>query len=270
VENRFNRWCRTPGKYWLLGAAAIGATGLATLAVFGPARVTITSADTLISSAPTSVPAAFFLTLAEKLAQDQPVSIYVLGDSTGRGDEQWVSTLARDLSAKYNRTTDIAGWNLDTLGYDLAARVGEGSGAPLTIWNGSAIGQTPSESQNWLATMIPVSRADLIIVNHGHNTGPGFVLDITRLSTEIRHTYRSTPLAVTIQNPSLAEAPATYTATAEKIRRWTASGLNWTVIDVFTAYMEQPDLTSLYEDTRRPNDAGARVWADTAKSALGI
>jgi hypothetical protein len=259
-----------PGKYWLIGATAIGATGLVTLALFGPAHVTMTSAENIISSGAPSIPAVVFLTLAEKLSREQPVSIYVVGDATGSGDEQWVATMARDLSAKYDRATDIVRWNLLTLSYDPVVRIGSGSGAPLTIWNGSALEQTPAYSAANLARLIPVSRADLIIVNHGHNAGPDFVLDISRLSTEIRGTYRNTPLAVTIQNPALSEASATYTATAEKIRRWTASGLNWTVIDVFTAYMDEPNLEALYQDDRRPNDAGARVWADTAKSALGI
>jgi hypothetical protein len=210
------------------------------------------------------------LTLVESLSDTEALTIVVVGDSTGYEDQQWVMTMAKDLSARYNRTTEVSRWNRDTLAYDTTSLVGTGTGAPLTIWNGSAPGEAPVYSSTNLDALIPMADPSMIIVSHGHNTGPDPVLDISRLLTKITNVYPETPLAVTVQNPALTSDPVVAAENSSAIRNWIGEHADWVAIDVYTAFTTQPDMESLYLDARHPNVAGGRVWADTVEVALGI
>jgi hypothetical protein len=260
------RWIPFAGL-GVLGIAAVGLAGIAITDNRVPAEAGNVAAPVTVSPTPTAEEAA---SLAEQLAGDEPVQIVVVGDSTGYQDMQWVMTMAADLSNQYNRSTGVPRWNKDTLTYDPAVEVGNGSGAPLTIWNGSATGQPPAYSSANLTALIPIPDPALIIVNHGHNTGPDPVLDIKRLTDNITAGFPDTRLAVTVQNPNTVASPEQYAATASLIQTWLATQSGWTTIDAYAAFMAQPNPKSLYQDARHPNAAGGRLWADVAKAALGI
>jgi len=274
-RRRGRQWKENRGRILSLGGLAVltaVAVVLGIVALTGN-RAPDEASYAAPAKSPIPTPAAEVvpeLSLAEKLSSSEPVTIVVVGDSTGYSDQQWVMTMAADLSTKYNRTTEISRWNRDTLAYDGKSPVGDGTGAPLTIWNGSAPGEAPVYSTANLSALIPDAEPSLIIVSHGHNTGPDPVLDISRLASKITASFPDTPLAVTIQNPALTTDSTVMGERSAAIRSWIGEHSDWVGIDVYAAYTTQPDIESLYLDERHPNEAGGRVWADAAEAALSI
>jgi hypothetical protein len=254
--------------------------GLAVLAVVAVGLVVVANAKVASTQQSTQVytPALPSITaepiresLIEKLRSTDPVTVVVIGDSTGAQDFQWVNTLGRDLGKEFARPVDVATWSNETNSYGPTTRLSDGAGAALVIWNGSAGGKTPAYSQLNLAALIPeAATVDQVIVSHGHNTGPNPVLDISRLTTDIERKIPRVPMLLTVQNPPQGGSADDYRERANSIREWARSKPNWLVSDVYASFTSQSDMALLYLDNRHPNTIGSQLWADTTAAALGV
>ncbi|MCD2115116.1 hypothetical protein LQ384_29040 [Rhodococcus rhodochrous] len=92
-------------------------------------------------------------TLAQVLDSPDPASVLVIGDSTGFADYQWVTRFANRIGLAYDRPVNVARWNEGTIAYDPPIAVAQGRGAPVTVWNASAPGESPRYSQTHLKAM---------------------------------------------------------------------------------------------------------------------
>lgn len=209
--------------------------------------------------------------LSEQLDRGKAVSLIVMGDSTGFRPNYWVDRIAQKISADYERPVVLSKWNRETVAYDPPTSVAVGKGEPVTIWNASAPGEPPRYFQEHLgAVLAPVEQPDFIFINHGHNTGPDPVLDISRLTSRVRERFPNVPIGLTVQNPYLGQSVEVADTRAAEVRSWAMRQQKFTVIDVYGAYRASTDIDSLYVDERHPSDAGSELWAQTVIEALGL
>lgn len=253
-ETSKRRWLATVTVALLVATACLVAVGL--------------RFDNNRSSREVANPPGF---LSEQLDRGKAVSIIVMGDSTGFRPNYWVDRIAQRISVDYERPVVLSRWNRETVAYDPPTSVAVGEGELVTIWNASAPGEAPRYFQQHLdAVLAPVEQPEFIFINHGHNTGPDPVLDISRLTNKVREQFPNVPIGLTVQNPYLGQSVEVADARAAEVRYWAKRQQNFTVIDVDRAYRTSSDIDSLYVDKRHPSDAGSELWAQTVIEALGL
>ncbi len=219
---------------------------------------------------PSATPVATFDQAVARITDSsRPWTLAVVGDSTGYGPDRWVDQLAPMIAKERQRQVVVHDWNDETARYDPARTIGRG-GTPITIWNAATPGKTPDYARDRLSTLVPAGVSpDVIIVNHGHNTGPDIAHDMTGLMEALTLRYPDAPIAYTVQNPYLGDDAATQRDRADQERAFAQQG-GWRVIDVDKAFRSRRDLASLYFDDRHENRRGGILWARTARAATGI
>lgn len=202
----------------------------------------------------------------------RPWTLAVFGDSTGNADDEWVYLLAAQLSAKYDRPVVIHDWSVDANSYSGETPVGDGSNAPITIWNGSASGQSAGYSLSNFATIAP-QQPDLAIVSHGHNETSvrQAIEEVDGLLRMVATAWPQRPaVALVLQSPRLDADAARQDQVVEALRaRYTGGAVS--LIDVHAAFRSRPSLPDLLSaDLLHPNAAGEQLWAETVEAALGV
>lgn len=262
----------------LAGVLAFGAVLAVTSAALGPKAPPPVSdkVASYYSNPPTKAAAPVPGKLAPAVAllgdAKRPWTLQVVGDSTGASPVRWVYVLATRMSAKYDRPVVIHDWNVTSNSYATETTVGDGTGAPIVVWNGSASGKGAQYSlDNW--AVMTAQRPDLVVVNHGLNmpdvqsarTGAQSIVD------RVVSQWPEPPaIALTVQSPRTDKAAATEEAITNALRQaWTGSPV--TVIDVNQAFKAAGDPAPLLiGDGLHPSVKGAAIWADTVQKALGL
>lgn len=231
---------------------------------FTPPPSTPTASPTAVDSAPT------LAAVKGLLAGAEPLTISVLGDSTGNASGEWVDLWAQSLT-KYGTVTlhlwdaKADDWNQKVLTYPGPAR-------PITIWNGSKSGSTHLYALQFIDKIQPEKPA-FQILNYGHNNlslrADGGSADLMR---GLAAKWASdVPTVVTLQNPAVGARASQSAASVFHLRDW-AARKGHPVIDVENAFNNAGNLPSLIlEDGLgvHPNPAGSRIWADTVTATLG-
>lgn len=196
----------------------------------------------------------------------EPVTVSVLGDSTGDSPFDWVTVWAQRLASR--RAVTLHTWNPYADRWEAPQRL-SGQGPRVTIWNYSVPGSTAAQVPS-LRRAQP-ERPDLVIYNFGHNNhtedhGP----ELQALSRRVTGRWRVDPVPVAIsQNPSVGAYSQRQAATMRVLRREVGPKLGIPVINVTYAFHAAPgSLRRLLLDTTHPNEAGGRVWARAVGEAL--
>lgn len=187
-------------------------------------------------------------------------TVLVLGDSTGNDGNEWVHRWAADTLAT-GRAVQYHPWKADAYAAESETL---GSGDPLSLWNASQPGATPSyHVEKWDSVS---KKADLVVLNFGHN---GSSMEETNgLSDLLAKVLQTSPNAVvvgTAQNPEKDDANK---ANRDDVVAWNkAHGVP--TIDVNKAFVEDGRGDALRVDDKHPSAAGSQVWAEAAARALG-
>jgi hypothetical protein len=200
----------------------------------------------------------------------QPWTMTVIGDSTGNAEDEWVYLSAESLGEQYDRPVIVHNWSVELNRYDSETSVGQGSGEPIIVWNGSASGAPPTYSNEHRETLAP-QPSDLVIINHGHNMGDveNDMNELSEIADWVMSNQESAPaLAVTLQNPRLDEQADRQAQIAELLEgAWPDRGA--AVIDVRSAFNDFGDISVLVQpDGFHPNTEGEVIWAETVLTAL--
>lgn len=218
-------------------------------------------------SEPTAAPLKPVL---DKLSRGgDPVTVLVIGDSTGNSEGEWVDMLGNRLAADTGRPVTIRPWSDEDTAYGPGI-VKSGSGEPLTILNYSAPGRGPDYAIEHFGKAV-TERPDLVIINHGHNTS-GSDLDnaLGRIVLRVTSQWDQPPaIMATIQNPR-TDNPVQSEAAIQAARNFGDRRPDVKMIDVHAAFVQQPDPTALLGDGLHPNEAGQKVWTATVAQALGL
>lgn len=202
----------------------------------------------------------------------QPYAIAVFGDSTSRQEGAWIYLVAQRIADTYRREVTLHDWDRESNSY--ANDLVYGSGAPVTVWNGSAPGRSAQYSLQWLKQMAP-KPVDLTIINHTHNNPWHAVAGVEQLVKEAkRNTRPGGGVVVMLQNPR-ADDPARdlleQGVTDELRAKYSPPDSGVLVVDAHTAFRNAGDLTPLLlPDGAHPSQQGAQLWADTAWAALKL
>lgn len=210
--------------------------------------------------------AGHFAATRNKLDRDlENVNISVLGDSTGKGtgisgagtDARWPYLFSVKLAAAYpTKTVIFHDWDVNTNAYlapNITVQTGTGTGnagGPFAIhmWNGSAVGMTPTYSQTYMFSMLPSITPDLIFINHGHNLS---VADITAtqfyyaLARDLSNWFNANaPIVFIGQNPQMSpRTSAQINTQAQMVTRAAevAAGEGWGFVNVMQAFLDAPN-----------------------------
>jgi len=221
-------------------------------------------------------PVARDVIAAARTTPDKPLTLAVIGDSTGNEENEWVYAFARTLSPALDRPITIHNWSIDTNRYVSETLVGSGRNAPIVIWNGSAPGKDTTYSTDNFSALYP-EPTDLTIISHGLNhTNPDLAsTGVQNLIYMARNAQPAPPaIAVVLQNPRLDDKAAQEDATVARLRDTFApadSGV--TAIDVYSAFRAAPDLAALIRpapDLVHPNATGSNLWASVVTQTLGV
>jgi hypothetical protein len=207
------------------------------------------------------------LTNAELLARvDAPLTISVLGDSTGDQPTEWVALTGAWIGQTYNRTVTMATFDNAVKAYAPAVTLHEGAGKPVTIYNGSIPGTRSDEADPQLKQMVP-GPAEMLWINYGHNHGPDAwpaIQKTTLAATDITKT-RVKNVMVIGQNPAVGDA-----LHEKKVKGILAGAAvqGYVGVDVFKAFTDSPNMDDLYLDVRHPSPAGSEVWTKAVQAVL--
>lgn len=235
--------------------------------------LTVTSRTTTAGAADIAPPPTG-VTINAGLDSAEPYTIVVLGDSTGNNTDEWVHLMGRRIAANYRRTVTIRDWSDTANGYVTSTSYGDLGRPPLTIWNGSAAGKGPAYSESYYASMAP-ERADLTLINHGHNGANDIVSGDQRLVQLAKdHMTQDAVIAIVLQNPrtdSLAKADMLQRGVNALRQRFGGASSGITLIDVNSAFPRDAGLAAyLRPDGLHPNERGQQLWADTVAAALQL
>lgn len=200
------------------------------------------------------------------LGRAAPITVSVLGDSTGNEDGEWVDLWARRLGQ--SRTVVLHQWDDGRGGWLPTVRVYGSGGPQVTIWNGSKSGAQAGYALDRLGLIQPV-RPDLVVYSFGHNHWPGNVVGPLRsLTSAVDRRWPVPPAAlVVLQNPELGERAPTHARVEDEVSRW-AGEAGLPTVDVFAAFRSRPDEARLLKDFHHPSAAGSAVWAQVVEEAL--
>ncbi|KAA0098797.1 SGNH/GDSL hydrolase family protein [Mycolicibacterium sp. P1-18] len=206
----------------------------------------------------------------QSLQADQPYAISIIGDSTGNYSDEWVYLLMRHIANDYGRSVTIHDWDVKQNAYTTESTFG--TGAPVVVWNGSAVAKATDYSLKWFDELAP-NPVNLTIISHGHNDPSNAASGILRLvNRAYNHTLSDGGVIVVLQNPRTDSGAEARAQALEQIRREfydPASGVY--LLDVNKAFKGAPDLPSLLRpDGIHPNQKGSKFWADAAASILKL
>jgi lysophospholipase L1-like esterase len=193
-----------------------------------------------------------------------PLTVSVLGDSTGNDDGEWVRLWAQHLAA--DATVTVHTWKEGAAKWPA---VTYGTGArTVTIWNGSMPGSNGLYARQSFAALQP-QRPDLVIFNYGHNTSTsGTRADVETLQRMAQTRWKAAvPFAVTLQNASRGQYRAVSAQSVKDLRAWT-SEQKIPVVDIESVIPAQ-NLDALLLDDVHPNQQGSKLWADKIIQTLG-
>ena len=196
-----------------------------------------------------------------------PLTVSVLGDSTGDEPGEWVDLWARDLSTR--GTVTLHFWDAAASDWEPNPTVYPGPDRPITVWNGSRAGASFGYPLEHLERIQP-SRPAFTVLSFGHNPAPERAdrgAAELLAAADARWGVR-VPAAVVLQNPSLGLWERQTAASVAALRSW-APGAGYPAIDVNAAFRAHGELPDLLTDDVHPNSAGQRLWADTIAAALG-
>lgn len=204
---------------------------------------------------------------------DRAFVVQVIGDSTGNEPGEWVDVAFRALAEELDRPLVQHPWDVLSSSYSAPISVNaDAPNAQLEVWNGSASGKTAAYSLANLDTLVPVE-PDLVILNHGLNNvlAPAQVGEqFTTLIAAIERSWPSTiGYAALLENPRLDQYSAAHDEVISYVTTWLAEHSEVRSIDVHSAYLASPDITTLLlPDLLHPTPAGSAVTAATVLDAL--
>jgi hypothetical protein len=209
--------------------------------------------------------------IANELQTDRPYVISVLGDSTSIMPGAWVYLVSARIADKYRRAVTVHDWDMDLNAF--ADVTTFGSGAPVTVWNGSARAQSAQYSLKWYRQMVP-EPVDLTIINHTHNNPWNVVQGVSDL---VDYAYQNTRpgggVVVTLQNPRTdAEdrGKLEQQVTDELRTVYSEPRTGVVLVDVNKAFSNDDVSVLLKPDGVHPSDKGSHLWADTVMSSLEL
>jgi len=267
--------------YWFLAAAAVTLVAFGVYVAMNAPSQSVASSDRkpqpeISTPAPEPVvrtqPAEVLSRLEDT---SRPFVVSVLGDSTGAIGQSWVYQLASWMSDTYGRPVEFHQWAVELTPnqYQPVQYIGEGDGAPIVIWNGSASGRPVSYAMETWDGLLPVDAAtvDLAFVNHGHNQAPGTLTrDASGLLSKMQASMVNAAIVVIGQNPQTEVGPMA-NAQADNVRSWMAraAGAGYATVDVLTIFEEYGDYALLLDaEGVHPTVEGSRFWADAVIATL--
>lgn len=199
-----------------------------------------------------------------RVADDKPLTVSVLGDSTGNDAGEWVDLWARHLAA--NATVTLHTWKegaatWPTVTYGSSER-------KVTIWNGSQPGSSGDYARTRLLLMQP-EKPGLVIYNYGHNVSPnGTANDEESLQRSANTQWGAQiPFVVTLQNAARGKYAAGSDKSVADLKAW-GEPKKVPLIDIRSEITAQ-DLEALLLDEVHPNKQGSQIWADKVIETLG-
>jgi hypothetical protein len=208
-------------------------------------------------------------TIDAALQSDRPYVISVLGDSTSKIAGAWIYLVSQRIAGTYHRAVTVHDWSIETNSYPDTQTFG--SGAPVTVWNGSARGKSAQYSLQWFRQMAP-EQADLTIINHTHNNPWHAVEGISELvDCARRNTRPGGGVVVMLQNPrtDTRERAELEQQVIDKLRIvYNAPGTGVITVDANAAFRAGDLSVLLRPDGAHPSEQGSKLWADTVISTL--
>lgn len=198
---------------------------------------------------------------------DHPLTVSVLGDSTGNDSYEWVSVWAGMLAQ--HRAVTLHVWDDDRHARQ-EPQVLSTVGSPVTIWNMSAPGQSANYPEPMIRKAVP-ERPDLVIYNYGHNNTPDDI-DVQLYATmqAVKRAYGDVPGVLIAQNPSTTDLSQRQRETVWKVIHEVGPGNGMPVVDVFHPFESAPGpVGRLLVDGTHPNAAGGRLWAQVVARTIG-
>ena len=197
-------------------------------------------------------------------------TVLINGDSTGNSSIEWVYRLAEWYAIQYPAyTVDYYSWNADTNDWYPVIEMQEGTGTKkLTVWNASISGSKPDfiAGAFWQKAVLEVTKADLVILNHGHNMMNSFSAETTEsqrtpqfleATMSLLKAHAGAGMLLVAQNPRRDDDGM------EVVRRAThdaASIGGYDVADVYSKFIDLGKSTDLYIDNVHPSVAGTNLF----------
>ena len=211
--------------------------------------------------------------ISAAIRANTPRTITVIGDSTSRQDGAWLYRVADHVATTFGRSVIVNDWDDTANSYTETKQVGS-NGVPVTVWNGSAGGQSAQYALQWWPQLVP-EPSDLTIINHTHNNPWHAVEGIEKLVADAKgNTKPGGGVVVMLQNPRTDDperAALEQQVTDELRAKYAAPDSDMIVVDVNTAFRQAGDLTALLKpDGAHPSEQGAQLWADTVIQALKL
>ena len=257
-------------KYVLLAVLAIAAVAVAGFALVRvPANIAEATRPAPVVT-PTTVetgdPAVMLGAVKGLLAGADPITISVLGDSTGNATGEWVDLWAKDLTA--NATVTLHQWDDKNNTWIPEPVVYGDAERQITIWNGSMPGSTYAYALGNFDAIQP-EKPSFVIHNFGHNKAPQRAdAGAMDLLAAVDAKWGPTSAVIVLQNPSRGARELTSADSVHVLRGW-ADRTGHPVVDVDAAFRTAGPIEGLLADDVHPNAAGQRIWADTIKATLG-
>lgn len=200
------------------------------------------------------------------LKGSEPLTIGVLGDSTGNDGNEWVALWAQRLGEDHQ--VSMLRWNEKSERWDRPALKYGTTGSEVKIWNFSVPGRKPEYASNHIDLAVPI-QPDLILFNFGHNNVPGEVrAQYEELVTRVRARWpHRAPEVIIVQNPEVGDRARAQTAVRSEIRSFAASS-GIPVIDVSARFDASGNVASLMSDGVHPNEKGYILWEQAVSSSL--
>lgn len=198
------------------------------------------------------------------LSSDKPVTVSVLGDSTGNASGEWVDLWAQRLASDHAVTEHLINstlleWSSATNDY--------GTGPAVTIWNAGVPGAAAEYPIPRLGKLQP-EKPDLVIYSLGHNNSADNIADqMGDLTAAVQKRWGDVPEVAILQNPRTFRGED-HEQTIPALRDW-ALFSRTPFVDVHAAFAGRPLGSLLLDDGIHPNGAGSALWAQTVAKALG-
>jgi len=213
--------------------------------------------------------------LPELLADPaRPITITILGDSTGNEQGEWVYLVAKKIQADYQRPVTVHDWSIEANAYVGENTFGVAStAAPVEIWNGSASGKDAGYTISNYQALAPAP-SDLVFISHGHNhTNPQSTVTGVRELVRLSRAGNQPPpaIGVVLQNPRVDGSAENQAVKVDTVRQTFSDWSGVELVDVYAAFEERGDVRPLLRpDGFHPSDEGSLVWAAVTEQALGL
>lgn len=208
--------------------------------------------------------------LGSRLQGPEPMTVAVVGDSTGNAPDEWVYLFGQRLAGR-GRTVIIHDWDVDQNAYTTETTLGPIGGAALEIWNGSASGKNAQYSADNWKTLVP-QPPDLVIFSHGHNQSDASQA-VAGMGGLMNKLSPAVPRVIVLQNPRADEYADRQAGIVSELRDQFGSDRSpVALIDVYSAFEKTGDLPAFLnaQDQFHPNLPGEQLWEQTVASAFGL